>query len=361
MLSSPDLAHQPFGRVVILVGDAFLEGDDGVVGDVDVDRADLGAALGYVAEPEAVLLLEVGQPVGLVHRVHLQPLVAHEEARSCDLGMFVVGPEDVANVLAHKALDALLRLVEALDILLVHREGCLFAGLERLDALGHLVVPGDVGDQVFNDGESPHGTYVYLSPIVLLDARLAQKLGSAVDLGATRAAVGRLAVPTHREIRGLLGLYREYRIEYDHALDQGCLVLDLLATLRVAAEDPQLRELVAGAQFLVRYRGVGLRGHPPRIVAVSFAHAFAFASSTSDARCSGIGGVSRRSLPPPPSSPLFSIKLIFPRSSPRASKSRLHCAPRRSLRSRAVLMMISEIWTRYRTSWAVCQPGLKSL
>src|ERR671916_3005203 len=182
MLAPSYLAHQPLGRVVVLVGDALLEGDDGVVGDVDVDRADLGAALGYVAVPKAVVLLEVGKPVGLVHRMHLQPLVPDEEAWSCELGVLVVGSQDVADILAHKALDALLRFVEALDILLVHGEGRLLAGPERRDALRDLVVPGDVGDQVLYDGEGTHGTYVYVSPIVLLDARLAQKLGPAVDL-----------------------------------------------------------------------------------------------------------------------------------------------------------------------------------
>src|SRR5215211_7306018 len=258
MLPPPDLAHQPLGRIVVLVGDALLEGDDGVVGDVDVYRADFCAALGDVAEPEAVVLLEVGQPVGLVHGVHLQPLVPDEEAWSCELGLLVVGPQDVADVLAHKALYALLRFVEALDILLVHGEGSLLAGLERLDALGHLVVPGDVGDQVLYDGEGPHGAHVYLFPIVFLDALLAQEFGTAVDLRATRAAVGSLAVPAHRQVGSLLGLYREHGVEDDHALDQRYLVLDLLTTLRVAAEDPEPRHLVALAQFLVRYGGVGL-------------------------------------------------------------------------------------------------------
>src|SRR5215208_122552 len=260
MLSPSDLAHQPFGRVVVLVCDALLEGDDGVVGDVDVDRADLCAALGDVAEPEAVVLLEVGQPVGLVHRVHLQPLVSDEEAWSCELGVFVVGPQDVADVLAHKALYALLRFVEALDILLVHGERSLLAGLERLDTLGRLVVPA------------------------------------------------------HRKIGGLSSLYREHRVENDHALYKGCLVRDLLAAIRVAAEDPQLRHLAAGAQFLVRYRGVSLGGHPPWIIAAAFAHAFAFASSTSDARCSGIGGISRRSMPTSPCPSFLTIKLILPSS-----------------------------------------------
>src|ERR687886_2473991 len=105
LTSAPDLAHQPLGRVVVLVGDALLEGDDGVVGDVDVYGADLRAALGDVAEAEAVLLLELAKAVRLVHRVHLEPLVPHEEARAGELLVLVVGAQDVADVLAHKALD----------------------------------------------------------------------------------------------------------------------------------------------------------------------------------------------------------------------------------------------------------------
>jgi hypothetical protein len=59
-LSPPDLPHEPLGRVVVLVDDALFEGDDRVVRDVDVDRADLGATLGDVAEADAVVILEVG-------------------------------------------------------------------------------------------------------------------------------------------------------------------------------------------------------------------------------------------------------------------------------------------------------------
>src|SRR5215208_538474 len=315
MLSPPDLAHQPLGRVVVLVCDALFEGNYGVVCDVDVHWTDLGAALGDVAEPDAVLFLEAVQPVRLVHRMHLEPLVSDEEPWARELGVLVVGPEDVADVLAHKALDAPLRLVEALDVLLVHREGRLLAGLEGLDALGDLVVPGDVGDQIFYDGEGPHGADVYLSSVVFFDARLAQELGPAVDLRAARAAVGRLAVPAHSKVGGLLGLYREHGVEDDHALHQRYLVLDLLAALRIAAENPELRHPAALAKILVRNRGVALRGHSPRVVAVAFAHAFAFASSTSDARCSGIGGISRRPMSTSPCSSFVTIKLIFPSSS----------------------------------------------
>src|SRR5271170_5503920 len=59
-----DPAEQAHHRIVVGVGDALLERDDGVVGDLDVLRADLGAALGDVAEADAALLLEEGLAVG---------------------------------------------------------------------------------------------------------------------------------------------------------------------------------------------------------------------------------------------------------------------------------------------------------
>src|ERR671912_712182 len=176
MLSTPDLAHKPLGRVVVLVGDALFEGNDGVVGDVYIDRADFGAALGDVAEAEAVLLFELSEALRLVHRVHLEPLVPDEETRARELGVLVVRAQNVADVLAHKALDAPLRLVEALDVLFVHREGRLLARGEWRDPLGHLVVPRDIRDQILYDWEGPHGVDPDLVPIVFLDARLAHQL-----------------------------------------------------------------------------------------------------------------------------------------------------------------------------------------
>src|SRR5215218_1512932 len=109
--------------------------------------------------------------------MHLQPLVAHEEARACELLVLVVGPQHVADVLAHKALDALLRLVEALDVLLVHGEGRLLARGEGCYPPGDLVVPVDVRDQVLYYAEGPQGVDVDLPPLELLDASLAKELG----------------------------------------------------------------------------------------------------------------------------------------------------------------------------------------
>ncbi len=54
---STDRVCQPHHGIVGAVGDALLQGDQRVVGDLDVLGADLGAALGDVAQAQPVLLL----------------------------------------------------------------------------------------------------------------------------------------------------------------------------------------------------------------------------------------------------------------------------------------------------------------
>jgi hypothetical protein len=126
-----------------------------------------------------------------------------------------------------------------------------------------LVVKGVIPlDQILYDREGPHGTDVDLRSLVLLHARLAHQLGAAVDLRAARPAVGGLAVPAHREVAGLVRLHVEDRVEDHHPLDEGYLVLDLLASFGVAAEDPELRRPTVRGRHLVRVDGsVRLGGH----------------------------------------------------------------------------------------------------
>ena len=61
---------------------ALLERDDRIVGDVDVFGADLGAALGDVAEPQALLRADEVEAVVRVERMHLQRGETHEEPRA---------------------------------------------------------------------------------------------------------------------------------------------------------------------------------------------------------------------------------------------------------------------------------------
>src|SRR5688572_2698618 len=97
-----ELAEEPDDGVEEVVGDALLERDDGVVGDVDVLRADLGAALRDVAEADARLLADELRAVGpRVERMHVEPGRLDEEPRAReDLLVLLVVADHVADVLA---------------------------------------------------------------------------------------------------------------------------------------------------------------------------------------------------------------------------------------------------------------------
>src|ERR1700722_18376822 len=64
--AAADLGAEPDQRVVLAAGHALLQRDQGVVGDLDVLGAYLGAALGDVAQPEAEVILRDRPPVSRV-------------------------------------------------------------------------------------------------------------------------------------------------------------------------------------------------------------------------------------------------------------------------------------------------------
>src|SRR5438477_4763296 len=108
-----DTAQRPADRVVRARHDALLERDDAVIGDVDVLGAYVGAALRDVAIAETVLRTDELGPVVRVERVHLERREADEEARTREaLLVLVVVADDVAHVLAEKALDAFVELLD---------------------------------------------------------------------------------------------------------------------------------------------------------------------------------------------------------------------------------------------------------
>ena len=120
--------------VVRGVDHPLLQRDDGVVGDLDVLGAHLGAALGDVALAQALLLLQELAAVVDVERVHLELGRAGEEARAGEGGLvLLVVADDVAHVLAQVALDALAELLAPLDVDLLH---AVAAGLLLVGRLG---------------------------------------------------------------------------------------------------------------------------------------------------------------------------------------------------------------------------------
>src|SRR6266849_3988873 len=145
--TATELPQQPHDGVEV-VGHPLLHRDDAVVGDVDVLGAHLGAALGDVAEADAGLGPRELPAVDGVERVHVEAGDLDEEAwpREGRLQLIVV-TDDVTDVLAEEALDALVELLDAIDVLLNHPVGAVGPGRldpQRRHLPGLLVVVGHV-------------------------------------------------------------------------------------------------------------------------------------------------------------------------------------------------------------------------
>src|SRR5439155_1114235 len=208
---------------IVAVGHPLLERDDPVVGDVDVLGAHLGAALRDVAEAHAGLLPHELRPIAGVERVHVEAGQLDEEARPREiLLLLLVVADDVADVLAQEALDALVELLDAIDVLLHHPIGAV--GLRRLqaerrDLLGLLVVVRHVGDEIADQREGPDRRDADgLAGREGVHPGHAHEPGLAVDLRAARAALAGLAVPPAGQVARLGGLQAMDHVEDDHAL-----------------------------------------------------------------------------------------------------------------------------------------------
>src|SRR5438874_7103751 len=107
-----ELTPRPRERVVVLGHHPLLERNDGVVGDLDLLRAHLRAALGDVAHANTGARFDQLQSVVAVQRMHFQRREANEKPRpSKALLIALVVANDVADVLAQEALDALVELL----------------------------------------------------------------------------------------------------------------------------------------------------------------------------------------------------------------------------------------------------------
>src|ERR1035437_4927703 len=252
VVANPDLRPQPNQRVVLLVHDSFLHGNDGVVGDLDVLGADLSGALGDVAQADPLLVPgEHGTIWVAVQRVHGELGCPDQEPRPREgLLVVVVIANHVTDVLAKEALDALAELLRPLDVQLLHpvvaRRHTL-GRREGRDLAGLLVVEGDVRDQVPNDREGAHRRH---RDGLLRDEGVhpghAQQAGLAVDLGAAGPALAGIAVPAHREVRHLRRLQPVDDVEQHLTfVDLNGVVLQITA-VGVTSPDLELR-LVAHA------------------------------------------------------------------------------------------------------------------
>src|SRR5712692_10164834 len=91
--------------------------------------------------------------------MHFQSRDAHKKAWAPELFLLFVIAQHVANVLAEKTLDALAKLLHAIDLALIHLPFHVWLGRERRNLFVDAVIPGNVGDQILQHRKTLHRLY----------------------------------------------------------------------------------------------------------------------------------------------------------------------------------------------------------
>ena len=206
------------------VGDAFLHRDQRVIGDLDVLGADLGTALGDVAQakPET---LPGPCPCGPRRPVDAcrAPQCACGKRGPAKFSLFSSWSRTTWQTFWHRKhsmhlRNSWLRSTSFLLHAVLARLQLLRRG-ERRDLARLLIVEGHVGHQVAHHGERPQRRDG--DGLVLAERRHpghAHQPRLAVDLGRARAALACLAVPPHGEVVGLGGLQAMDDVEHHLAV-----------------------------------------------------------------------------------------------------------------------------------------------
>src|ERR1700722_629831 len=81
-----------------LIDNPLLQRNDPVIRDVDALRTNLRAALGNVAQPDAVLVFQIAHPIFCIERIHLLIRRINQESWTNEVLMNVMVAQHVANV-----------------------------------------------------------------------------------------------------------------------------------------------------------------------------------------------------------------------------------------------------------------------
>src|SRR5439155_8491212 len=140
--------QQPAKWIVKLIHYALLQRNNRIVRNGNVLRTDIGAALRDVAIPDSERLLQFRQTIRRIQWMHFKRRNVHEKTWPDELVVQMVLAQHVANVLAQIALDAFAKLLNPIDVSLLHAPGAIgrirLARLKRLDLLLHSKIPGNV-------------------------------------------------------------------------------------------------------------------------------------------------------------------------------------------------------------------------
>src|SRR5271168_118330 len=150
---------------------------------MDVLGANLSATLRDVTETDAKLFLQHPRSGDAVERMHLKRSRTYEEPRATKLLLLAVVSQDVADILAEEALDALAKFLYAIYVPLVHLPLDARARLEGRDLPIDFEIPGNVRDQVLDHRERFHGEDGdWLIKRESVHARFASEPRTAIDL-----------------------------------------------------------------------------------------------------------------------------------------------------------------------------------
>ena len=183
---------------------------------------------------------QFAQPVLGIERMHFKRGDIDQEPRSNELLVEVMFAQHVAHILAQITFDALAKLLDAVDVFLLHSprpvRGIGRARLKLFDPLFHLVVPGNIGDQVFEVRKCLHRLDGHrLFHRELAEPGHAHQPGHAVYFSRARTAFAGLAVPSQREVVRLFCLDLANGVQHHHARDGFNNVVDELAAGGVAS------------------------------------------------------------------------------------------------------------------------------
>jgi hypothetical protein len=185
--------------------------------------------------------------IGRVDGVHFESGSIRQKPWTDELVVQSVVPQDVADVLAEEAFDALAKFLDPIDVRLTHAPGTVRrvgrACRERRDRFFHLKIPRDVSDEILDERKRAHRLDCdRLVGGQRTQPRHTHQLRAAVDLRRAGAALPGLAVPSHGEIRSLCRLYLVDGVEHDHAGNQRHGVIAKTSTRRpIASPDLERR------------------------------------------------------------------------------------------------------------------------
>ena len=107
-------------RIVMLVDDTFFERNNRIIRDGYVLRANLCTAFCDVAVADAEKVFQLLGPVFGIERMHFERSRINQKSRADKFVMLFMIAKHVTNVLAQKALDALAKFLDAVDVRLLH-------------------------------------------------------------------------------------------------------------------------------------------------------------------------------------------------------------------------------------------------